>query len=229
MNEHFRMSTRTKSVAAAAALAATMFCGNAGAAGFGGALQPGSAVCTDWLRTDGGGIYLQGYAAGGGTYAYTLRMAAAPGATEATIFRVVSTSYFTRNVVPPASGRFYYRGCLEVSGRQATGYRLNVTAGIGAVNPVYGVGPHIAFLTPGSTACGEFAMGPVRLSGNANAPVRWSVRGTDLDYAFLGDLFAVSGANVDRRFDPGPDVSTTDACATAAAGATTVSFELTEG
>jgi hypothetical protein len=214
-------------MAAAAALAAATYSGPAAAAGFGGALQPGSTVCTDWLRTDGGGVYLQGYAAGGGTYTYTLRMSATPGGAEADIFRVVSPGYFMRHVVPPASGRFYYRSCLEVSGRQATGYRLTVSPGIGAVKPLYGVGPHIAVLSPGSMACGEFAMGPTRLQGSASRTVQWTVRGTDLDYAFLGGLFAVNGATVNRAFDPGPDVSSTDACATATApGVSTVSFEL---
>jgi hypothetical protein len=227
MNTRIMKRTRGAVLAMLAALAAAGVSGPAAAAGFGGALQPGSTVCTDWLRTDGGGVYLYAYATGGGTYAWTVRMSAAPGGAESEIFRTVTSGFFTRNVVPPVSGRFYYRSCLEVSNRPATGYRLEVSAGAGAVNPMYGVGPHVAVLTPGSMACGEFAMGPTRLRGSSDRTVQWSLRGTDLDYASLGRLFAVNGASVDRAFDPGPDVSSTDACATATAvGTSTVSFEL---
>jgi hypothetical protein len=222
-----RIHIRSSLVGTAAALVAAVSSVPAVAAGFGGALQPGSTVCTDWLRTDGGGVYLQGYAAGTGTYTYTLRMSVAPGAAETELARVTTPGYLMRHVVPPVSGRFFYRSCLSVSGRAATGYRLNVTAGIGQVNPVYGVGPHTAALAPGSMACGEFATGPARLLGDSNRSVQWSVRGTDLDYASIGRLFALSGASVDRAFDPGPEVSSTDACVTASAtGTTNLSFEL---
>lgn len=226
MNTRIVKRTRGTLLAMLAVLAAAGAGGPAAAAGFGGALQPGSTVCTDWLRTDGGGIYLYAYAAGGGTYTWTVRMSSAPGGSEAEIFRTVSSGFFTRNVVPPVSGRFFYRSCLQVANRPATGYRLQVSPGVGALNPVFGVGPHMAVLTPGSQACGEFAMGPTRLRGSSDRTVQWSVRGTDLDYAFLGALFALNGASVDRSFDPGPDISSTDACATATTASSAVSFEL---
>lgn len=213
-----------------AALAAATASGPAGAAGFGGALQPGSTVCTDWLRSDGGGVYLLGYAAGSGTYTWTMRMSKTPGGgSETEIFRAVTTN-LTRNVVPPATGRFFYRNCLNVSNQQAAGYRLVVSAGIGSVNPVYGIGPHTAQLTRGSMACGEFAMGPARLSGSSNRTVQWSVRGTDLDYAFMGPIFSVTGATVFQALDLGPSLFSMDACAAnPASGTATVSFELLDG
>jgi hypothetical protein len=209
-----------------AALAAAIASGPAGAAGFGGALQAGSTVCTDWLRSDGGGVYLRGYAAGSGTYTWTMRMSNTPGGPETEIFRAVATE-LTRNVVPPATGTFFYRNCLNVSKQPAAGYRLVVSAGIGSVNPVYGIGPHTAKLTPGSVACGEFAMGPALLRGSSNQTVHWSARGTDLDYGFLGEIFAVTGATVNHVLELGPALFSMDACATNTALVTaTVSFEL---
>jgi hypothetical protein len=211
-----------------AALAAAIICAPASAAGFGGALQPGSTVCTDWLRSDGGGVYLRGYAAGSGTYTWTMRMSKTPGGPETEIFRAVARE-LTRNVVPPTAGTFFYRNCLNVGSQQATGYRLTLSPGIRSVNPVGGIGPHTATLAPGSVACGEFAMGPARLTGSSDRTVYWSLRGTDLDYAFLGDIFAVTGAAVDQRFDLGPWLFSMDACATNTAPVTaTVSFELLE-
>jgi hypothetical protein len=224
MNTRIVMHTRA-CLMAVAALAAATAGGPAGAAGFGGALQPGSTVCTDWLRSDGGGVYLLGYAAGVGTYTWTMRMSGTPGGPEAEIFRAVATN-LTRHVVPPVTGRFFYRNCLNVSDRPAAGYRLTVAAGIRSVNPVYGIGAHTATLTPGSVACGEFAMGPVRLSGSSNQTVQWTVRGTDLDYSSVGGVFSVTGATVDRLLDPGPSLSSLDACAAStASGTATVSFD----
>jgi hypothetical protein len=209
-----------------AALAAAAVSTPAGAAGFGGALQPGSTVCTDWLRTDGGGVYLQGYAAGTGTYTWTMWMSSFPGGPETAIFRTVGTSV-TRHVVPPVTGTFFYRNCLDVANRRTTGYRLHVTAGIRSVNPVYGIGPHTANLTPGSQACGEFAMGPARLRGNSNQIVQWSLRGTDMDYASLGPLFLLTGETANQVFDPGPSVFSMDACATNSASVpTSIAFDL---
>jgi hypothetical protein len=216
---------------ARALLVLTMFAfaasGPASAAGFGGTLQPGSTVCTDWLRTDGGGVYLLGYAAGAGTYTWTMRMSKTPGGgPETEIFRAVTTE-ITRHVVPPATGTFYYRNCLNVSSQQAAGYRLTITAGVRSVNPIYGIGPHTARLTPGSVACGEFAMGPVRLLGSSTQSVRWSIRGTSHEYARMGDIFSASGATADEVFDPGPTVFSTEACAANTASVTaTLSFEL---
>lgn len=225
MNMRIVMRTRSCLIAVAALVAAAAN-GPAGAAGFGGALQAGSTVCTDWLRTDGGGVYLLGYAAGAGTYTWTMRMSSAAGGPETVIFRAVATS-ITRNVVPPAKGRFFYRNCLNVSNQQAAGYRLTLAAGIGNINPVYGIGPHTATITPGSTACGEFAMGPVRLRGTSNQVVFWSLRGTDMDYGPMGDIFSTVGATVNPAIDPGPTVVSTDACATNTAPVTArVSFEL---
>jgi hypothetical protein len=227
MNTRIVLRTRACLMATTvAALAAATASDPAVAAGFGGALQPGSTVCTDWLRSDGGGVYLLGYAAGSGTYTWTMRMSKTPGGPETEIFRAVATE-LTRNVVPPATGTFFFRNCLNVSKRQAAGYRLTVTAGIRSVNPVYGIGPHMAQLTPGSVACGEFAMGPARLRGSSNQTVQWSLRGTSMDYASIGEIFSVTGATVDQVFDPGPSVFSMDACATNTASATaTVSFEL---
>jgi hypothetical protein len=213
-------------LAAGVMLAAAMLCGPAGAAGFGGALQPGSTVCTDWLRTDGGGVYLYGWATGSGTFTWTMRMSSAPGASETVIFRAV-TDEITQNVVPPRTGTFYFRNCLNVRNGPAQGYRLHVTAGIGQVNPVYGIGPHTATLAPGSMACGEFAMGAARLLGASNRVLRWSLRGTNHDYASVGEIFSATKAAIDQVFDPGPTIFSMDACATnTAAGTATVSFEL---
>lgn len=210
-------------IATAAALAATG--APAGAAGFGGSLQPGSTICTDWLRTDGGGIYLNGYAYGTGTYTWTMLMSANPGGPESEIFRA-SGNGIQRHVVPPATGRFFYRNCLSVSNRQAAGYRLTISAGIRSVNPVYGVGPHTAQLAPGSMACGEFAMATTILRGNSDRSVQWSARGTDMDYASVGRVFIMTGATVDQVLDPGMSLSSLDACASNTGSApATVSFD----
>ena len=210
-----RMVTRTRAwlIATAAALTAATVSGPASAAGFGGALQPGSSVCTDWLRTDGGGIYLNGYAFGSGTYTWTMLVSASPGGPETEILRFVGTS-LQRQVFAPQSGRFFYRNCLSVSNRQAAGYRLTISAGVRSVNPVYGVGPHTAQLAPGSMACGEFAMETTILRGSSDRTVQWSARGTDMDYSPVGRVFLMTGATVDQVLDPGLSLSSLDACAT---------------
>ena len=53
MNTRIVTRTRAGLIAMAAVFTAGTVSGPASAAGFGGALQPGSTVCTDWLRTDG--------------------------------------------------------------------------------------------------------------------------------------------------------------------------------
>jgi hypothetical protein len=215
-------------MATAAALAATTVSGPAGAAGFGGALQPGSTVCTDWLRTDGGGVYLNGYAFGTGTYTWTMLMSSSPGGPETEILRAVGTG-LTRQVFAPLAGRFFYRNCLNVGNRQAAGYRLTISAGVRSVNPVYGVGPHTAQLTPGSMACGEFAMAPTILHGSSDRSVQWSARGTDMDYASVGSVFLMNGATVDQVLDPGLSLSSLDACASNTGSAPAlVSFDFIE-
>jgi hypothetical protein len=228
MKTRIMTRTRTWLIAATTALAATTISGPASAAGFGGALQPGSTVCTDWLRTDGGGIYLNGYAFGTGTYTWTMLMSTSPGGQEVEILRAVGTG-LARHVVAPLVGRFFYRSCLNVSTRQAAGYRLTMSAGIRSVNPVYGVGPHTAQLTPGSMACGEFAMAPTVLRGSSDRSVQWSARGTDMDYASVGRVFLMSGATVDQVLDPGLSLSSLDACAANTGSApATVSFDFLE-
>ena len=212
MNTRIVTCSRAWIIAATAALAAATVSGPASAAGFGGALQPGSTVCTDRLRTDGGGIYLNGYAFGTGTYTWTMLMSTTQGGPEVEILRAVGNG-LTRHVVAPLTGRFFYRNCLNVSNRQAAGYRLTISAGIRSVNPVYGVGPHTAQLTPGSMACGEFAMAPTILRGSSDRSVQWSARGTDMDYASVGRVFLMNGATVDQVLDPGLSLSSLDACA----------------
>ena len=226
MNTRLVTSTRAWLIAAGAAIAAGS--GPAGAAGFGGALQPGSTVCTDWLRTDGGGVYLNGYASGSGTYTWTMLMSASPGGPEVEILRAVSTG-LTRQVFPPSAGTFFYRNCLNVSNRQAAGYRLTISAGVRSVNPVYGVGPHTAQLAPGSTACGEFTMATTVLRGSSDRTVQWSARGTDMDYSPVGRVFLMNGSAVDQVLDPGASLSSLDACAANTGSApVTVSFDFLE-
>jgi hypothetical protein len=211
-----------------AAIALTMLGGQAFAAGFGGALQPGSTACTDWLRTDGGGVYLRGYAGGTGTYTWTMRMSDSPGGAETEVFRV-TTREVTQHVVPAVARRAFYRNCLSVSGKQATFYRLGVSPGIRNINPVYGVGPHTATLAPGSSACGEFAMAAVFLRGSSNRSLRWSVRGTDFDYAPVGEVLSVSGSTVDQLIDLPSWLFSIDACATNDSSAiATVSFDFVD-
>jgi hypothetical protein len=227
MNTRIVKCTRAGLIAAGALAAATVS-GPASAAGFGGALQPGSTVCTDWLRTDGGGIYLNGYAFGTGSYTWTMLMSTAPGGPEVEILRAVGNG-LQRHVVPPRTGTFFYRNCLNVSNRQAAGYRLTISAGIRSVNPVYGVGPHTALLAPGSMACGEFAMETTVLHGNSDRTVQWSARGTDMDYASVGRVFQMNGATVDQVLDPGMSLSSLDACAANTGSApATVSFDFLE-
>lgn len=226
MKIRFVTCKRTWLIASVAALAATS--GPAGAAGFGGALQPGSTVCTDWLRTDGGGIYLNGYAFGTGLYTWTMLRSSSPGAAEVEILRAVGNG-LSRHVVAPVAGRFFYRTCLNVSTRAAAGYRLTISAGIRSVNPVYGVGPHTAQLAPGSMACGEFAMTTTVLHGSSTRSVQWSARGTDMDYASVGSVFLMTGATVDQVLDPGFSLSSLDACAANTGSApATVSFDFLE-
>lgn len=215
-------------IAMAAVCTAATVSSPASAAGFGGALQPGSTVCTDWLRTDGGGVYLNGYAFGTGTYTWTMLMSTSPGGQEVEILRFVGTG-LNRNVVAPLTGTFFYRNCLKVSNRQATGYRLTISAGIRSINPVYGVGPHTALLTPGSMACGEFAMAPTVLRGSSDRSVQWSARGTDMDYSSVGKVFVMTGATVDQVLDPGMSLSSLDACAANTGPApASVSFDFLE-
>jgi hypothetical protein len=217
--------TRSRWLICIAALTLPMMASTTFAAGFGGALQPGSTACTDWLRTDGGGVYLRGHAGGTGAYTWTMRMSASPGGAETEIFRV-TTREVTQHVVPSVTGRFFYRNCLTVANRQATFYRLGVSAGVRSVNPVYGIGPHTATLAPGSSACGEFAMGPVFLRGGADRSIQWSVRGTDLDYSPVGDIFSVRGAAVDQLIDVPSWLFSVDTCATNGSSApATVSFD----
>jgi hypothetical protein len=228
MNTRLLIRTRAWLIALAAALAAVTVSGPASAAGSGGALQPGSTVCTDWLRTDGGGIYLNGYAFGSGTYTWTMLMSTGPGGPEVEILRAVGTG-LTRHVVAPVPGRFFYRNCLNVSNRQAAGYRLTISAGVRSVNPVHGVGPHTAQLAPGSTACGEFAMTPTVLRGSSNRTVQWSARGTDMDYASVGRVFSMTAATVDQVLDPGMSLFSLDACAANTGSApAAVSFDFLE-
>ena len=203
------------------ALAAT------GYAATGGNLQPGNSACTDWLRTDGGGVYLRGYAGGSGVYTWSLRSSTTPGGAETEILKT-TTREVMQQVTQPA-GRAFYRSCLSVAGKPATFYRLGVSPGVRAVNPVYAIGPHTAMLAPGGFACGEFAMGPVFLRGGADSSFRWSVRGDDFDYASIGEIFSVSGRSVDQLIDLPSWVFSVDACATnTSTGMATVSFDFTE-
>jgi len=200
----------------------------ASAAGFGGALQPGSTVCTDWLRTDGGNIYLRGYAAGTGVYTWTMLMSDTVGGPETEILRATGWDV-TRLITPPVAGRHYYRNCLDVAGKQAAGYRLLVTPGAGALNPLYGVGAHTAKLTPGSSACGEFAMSTVIFKGTSDRHVQWSIRGTDMDYSGVGDIFSFSGTSVDQIINLPSWIFSIDACAThTTTGIATLQFDLLE-
>lgn len=196
-------------------------------AGTGGGLQAGDMACTDWLRSDGGGIAIRGYAWGAGTYSWTMRMSAAPGATEREIFRA-GTREVSQQVTPPATGRFFYRNCLTVTTKEATGYRLVVSPAY-AVTSVVHAGPHTATLSPGGRACGEFATAPVILRGVADRPVLFSVGGTDLDYAPVYGIFSVSGKTADQGFDVPEWLSSLDACVTNTARETaTVSFDFVE-
>jgi hypothetical protein len=193
----------------------------------GGNLQPGDVSCTDWLRTDGGGVYLRGYAGGSGVYTWTLRASSTPGGAETEILKI-TTREVMQQVTQPA-GRLFYRSCLSVAGKPAIFYRLGVSPGVRAVNPVYAIGSHTATLAPGGFACGEFAMGPVFFRGSADRAFRWSVRGDDFDYAGIGEIFSVAGSSVDQLIDLPSWVFSVDACATNTSSANaTVSFNFIE-
>jgi hypothetical protein len=213
MNTRISSRARPYCLVPAVTFFLAMASGPSMAAGFGGALQPGSTVCTDYLQTDGGGVYLRGYAGGIGTYVWTMRMSKSPGGPETEIFRV-ATREVLQHVIPPQTGRAWFRNCLSVTDRTATFYRLGVGPGPRGLNPVYGVGAHIATLAPGSSACGEFAMAPVFFRGSASADIRWSVRGTDFDYSPVGEIFSSSGATVDQLIDLPSWIFSVDACAT---------------
>lgn len=193
----------------------------------GGNLQPGDTTCTDWLRTDGGGVYLRGYAGGSGVYTWSLRSSATPGGAETEILKV-TTRELMQQVTRPA-GRAFYRSCLSVAGKPATFYRLGVSPGVRAVNPVYAIGSHTATLAPGGFACGEFAMSAVFFRGNADRGFRWSIRGDDFDYASIGEIFSSTGSTVDQLIDLPSWVFSVDACATNTSSTTsTVSFDFIE-
>jgi hypothetical protein len=227
MNTRMDIRRRLGWLTAAAAVITLASAGQATAA-TGGTLQPGSVVCTDWLRTDGGGVYIRGYAWGAGTYTWTMRMSDAPGGVEREIFRT-NTREANQQVIPPASGRFFYRNCLEVTGREAAGYRLVVSPGSRNANALYGVGPHTATLAPGGRACGEFSTAPAFLHGSANRAVRWSVNGTDIDYASIGEIFLVSGPVTDQALDVPSWLSSIDACVTnTSRDVATVAFDFVE-
>lgn len=205
-------------------LIAIVISGKAHGAGGGGALFPGSIACTDWARSSTH-LTLYGYSFGPGTATWTVLASDAVDGTEAEILRITAPEI--NRQIAPVDGNRYYRGCLSVSQQVATGYRLRLSPG--GASAEWGIGPHTATITPGSTACGEFAMGPARLRGNASAPVRWGWRGTDLNYAYMGEIHAVVAASVDEVYDPGPEVFSTDACASnTTSGTVTVSFELSE-
>ncbi|HEU4948029.1 MAG TPA: hypothetical protein VFT31_12825 [Kribbella sp.] len=97
------------------------------------------------------------------------------------------------------------------------------------MHAAWDLGPHTAVLSPGARACGDNGMGPVRLIGNASAPVMWSINGTDEDCAFVGTVFSVSGQSVDQTFVPSPDLTLLEMCVTNTAQQTiTASFELVQ-
>ena len=193
----------------------------------GGNLQPGNTACTDWLRTDGGGVYLRGYAGGSGVYTWSLRASATPGGAETEILKVTTREVMQQ--VTRAPGQAFYRSCLTVAGKPATFYRLGVSPGVRAVNPVYAIGAHTATLAPGGFACGEWSMGTVFFRGSADRDFRWSVRGDDFDYASIGEIFSVNGSSVDQLIDLPSWVFSIDACATNASSSTaTVSFDFIE-
>jgi hypothetical protein len=213
--------------ATAAASVLVVSSGPASAAGFGGALQPGSSACTDWLRTDGGGVYIRGYAWGAGNYTWTMLMSDTVGGPEVELFRA-TTREVMQQVFPPA-GRHFYRTCLNVAGKEAGGYRLLVGPGVGMVNPVYGVGPHTATLTPGSTACGEWSMSTIIMKGSSDRTVLWSVRGTDMDYAPAGEIFSVSSPTIDQGINLPSWIFSIDGCATnTSSGTATLRFDFVD-
>lgn len=120
----------------------------------------------------------------------------------------------------------HYRGCVTITVHTSNTWGKSFIMGLGS-SAVGDIGPHTATLSPGGRACGDFGMGPVRLTGTANANVTWYINGTDQDYAFVGTVFSTGGASVDTVFVPGPELSLLEMCVRNSSQQTVaVSYEL---
>jgi hypothetical protein len=104
----------------------------------------------------------------------------------------------------------FYRGCVTITRHTANTWGRSSIMGQGS--SVADIGPHTARLSPGSSACGDWGLGPVRLTGTADAAVTWSVSAFDLDYGFVGTVFSTGGGSVDTSYVPGPDLSLLQMC-----------------
>ena len=105
----------------------------------------------------------------------------------------------------------YFRGCVKITTHTTSTWTKQFIDGLGA-GAVNDIGPNKATLSPGAWACGDFGMGPVRLTGTATGPATWYVNAFDSDYAFAGAVFSTQGSSVDTVFTPPPDLTVLEMC-----------------
>lgn len=210
-------------VAAAAAVALMFIALPAQAWDNGTYLRTGDVVCTDQARSDGGARY-HGHVQQG-TATVTIRTATAAGGPETVAWSQAGTRGDFNQYVYGAPGT-YYRGCVTITSHTAYTWGRSSLMGLGPT-AVGDIGPHTATLSPGAGACGDWGLGPVRITGTATAGVTWYVSAFDQDYGFVGPVFTTSGSSLDTTYTPGPELSLLELCVrNSSAGTVTASYEM---
>jgi hypothetical protein len=171
-------------------------------------LKTGDMFCTDKARSDTGARFL-GHVTNGSAKA-TLYVSATADGPETLVWSQIGANIDFNKYAYGTAGT-HYRGCVTITAHTVNTWGRSIIMGLGA-STVGDIGPHSAILSPGGGACGDFGMGPVRLTGTASGAVAWSVSGTDLDYSFVGTIFSTSGSTVDATFTPGAEISIVEMC-----------------
>jgi hypothetical protein len=171
-------------------------------------LKPGDVFCTDQVRSET--VRFHGHVQAGFA---TITIFAAPtagGAETVAWTQTGVTSGFNKYV--SGAPTTHYRGCVTITSAlsQYTWAHSSIM-GVGPTR-VADLGPHTATLSPDGHACGDWGLGPVQLTGTANATVTWYVTAFDQDYGFVGPVFTIAGTTVDTVFTPGPDLSLLELC-----------------
>ncbi len=170
------------------------------------ALKAGDVVCSAQVQATN--VRLYGSILNGAGTA-SIRVASTAGGPESTVWSSTGNNLnFDKHLTAPAPGTFF-RGCVAITAATVntwTKYGLLTTGAVASI------GAHTAVLSPGARACGDSGMGPIRLTGTANAPVTWVVNGFDQDYGFVGTVFSVGGQSVNTVFQPSPDLTLLEMC-----------------
>lgn len=171
-------------------------------------LRTGDVFCTDQVRSDTGARFHGAVVGGNGTA--SIRVTTSPGGAETVAWSRTDVGTGFNQYLYLAPGT-HYRGCVTITRHGVNTWGRSSIMGLGTGTEA-DLGPHAATLSPGGHACGDWGLGPVRLTGTADAGVTWYVTAFDQDYGFVGTVFSTAGATVDTTFTPGPELSLLALC-----------------